>query len=113
MKAYIIGSIKQINAIELTADKLSKMGFEVRHVKPSDDKLSDLIRSCYLHIETWADIVVVVPKSLSPEFIVGDDEMINFGPGTLYLDGEKLGDFSGIEHVEETREDVEQEEDKE
>ena len=30
--------------------------------------------------------------------------MINFGFGTLYMDGEKVGEFSGIEHVDEQEE---------
>lgn len=73
MKVYIIGSVsKSKDAIELTATKFEKMGHEVRYVKEQDEYLSRLIRDCFLTIESWADMVVVVPKSCCPVLDIGD-----------------------------------------
>ena len=77
MKIYIIGSISQADEIKRVADKYTKFGNDVRYVKSEDKDLAELIHLCFLTIETWADVVVVVPKSYmgSP---------LNIGSGTLY-----------------------------
>lgn len=73
MKIYIIGSVtKSEAAIKCVASKFEKMGHEVRYVKEQDGYLSRLIRDCFLTIESWADMVVVVPKSCIPVLSIGD-----------------------------------------
>lgn len=74
MKIYIVGSVsKSEEAIKCAATKFEQMGHEVRHVKKEFGKpLECLIHDCYLHIETWADMVVVVPKSCCPVLDIGD-----------------------------------------
>lgn len=73
MKVYIIDSVsKSKDAIELIAKKFEKMGHEVRYVKEQDGYLSRLIRDCFLTIESWADMVVVVPKACCPVLDIGD-----------------------------------------
>ena len=67
MKIYVIGSISQEREIEDVAIKYENMGCDVRYVKKeSDDLKFDLIRNTFLHIESWADLIIVVPKSLNP-----------------------------------------------
>lgn len=76
MKIYVIGSISQEREIEDVAIKYENMGCDVRYVKKeSDDLKFDLIRNTFLHIESWADLIIVVPKSLNS---------LSFGEGTMY-----------------------------
>lgn len=73
MKIYIIGSVSKSEAtIKCVASKFEKMGHEVRYVKEQDGYLFQLIRDCFLTIESWADMVVVVPKSCVPVLDIGD-----------------------------------------
>ena len=75
MKIYIIGSVtKSEYAIKCAAIKFKELGYEVRYVKKEHGiPLETLIHNCYLHIESWADIVVVVPKLIiGSEIIIGD-----------------------------------------
>lgn len=77
MKIYIIGSvINSEAAIECAAMKFEEMGHVVRYVKKQDGYLSRLIRDCFNHIESWADMVVVVPKTCVP--------VLDIGEGTRY-----------------------------
>lgn len=77
MNIYIIGSVTTSGIpIECAADKFEELEHEVRYVKPEDKPLNDLIRASFELIETWADMVVVVPKSVYPT--------IEIGEGTLY-----------------------------
>lgn len=76
MKIYVIGSISQKKEIEDVAIKYENMGCDVRYVKKeSDDLTFDLIRNTFLHIESWADLIIVVPESLIP---------LSFGDGVMY-----------------------------
>lgn len=73
MKIYIIGSVsKSAASIECAATKFQEMGHEVRYVKKCNGYLSRLIRDCFLTIESWADMIVVVPKSCCPVLDIGD-----------------------------------------
>ena len=76
MKVYVIGSMSQEREIKDVANKYEKMGCDVRYVKKEFDNLTfDLIRNTFLHIESWAYLIVVVPKSLIP---------LSFGDGVMY-----------------------------
>ena len=77
MKIYIIGSLNENEAaIELAANKLESYGFDVRYVKREEKPIQELIHDCLLTIDSWADLVVAVPKKTYPT--------IEFGIGTLY-----------------------------
>lgn len=80
MKIYVIGSVNESeNVIKQVAGILEKMDNEVRYVKREyGAPLESLIRKCYLNIENWADIIVVVPKCIS-----SSGEVI-IGTGTMY-----------------------------
>ena len=79
MKIYVIGSVtKNGKDIKKVAETLESMGNEARYVKKSPDTpLEVLIHNCFIHIESWADIVVVVPKSIT-------NGVADIGDGTLY-----------------------------
>lgn len=77
MKIYIIGSLNESKAIiELAANKFKEQGYDVRHVRKQDKPILELIHDCFLHIDSWADLIVAVPKSIYPK--------TEFGTGTLY-----------------------------
>ena len=77
MKIYIIGSLNESEAaIELAADRLKSQGYDVRYVKKQDKPIRDLIHDCFLTIDSWADLVLAVPKKIRPT--------VEFGIGTLY-----------------------------
>ena len=77
MKIYIIGSLNENEAtIELAANKLESYGFDVRYVKKQEKPIQELIHDCFLTIDSWADLVVAVPKKIYPT--------MEFGTGTLY-----------------------------
>lgn len=78
MKVYIIGSVNSSESeIKIAADKFRRIGCEVRHVEKMDgERFASLVHDCFLHIDSWADLIVAVPKSVSPE--------ISFGEGTTY-----------------------------
>lgn len=77
MKIYIIGSLNENEVtIELAANKLEGHGFDIRYVKKQDKPIQELIHDCFLTIDSWADLVVAVPKKIHPT--------IEFGIGTLY-----------------------------
>lgn len=76
MKIYVIGSVSQANQIKRVADEYIKLGNDVRYVKPEDKDLAELIHLCFLTIEAWADMVVVVPKSCA--------RVLDIGHGTMY-----------------------------
>ena len=79
MKVYIIGSVtKSATNIKLAANKFESLSNEVRYVTKKDNvPLETLIHDCYLHIETWADLIVVVPKSIT-------NGVVDIGAGTMY-----------------------------
>lgn len=73
MRVYIVGSVtKSEAAIKSAAEHFEKIGNDVRYVKKEDENHFRLIRDCFLHIESWADIVVVVPKAVIPVLDIGD-----------------------------------------
>ena len=78
MKVYVIGSLSSIlqeERIQNIAFKYEQMGCKVEYVKKiSTDLTFDLITDCFSNIE-WADLIVVIPKSLEP---------LSFGDGTMY-----------------------------
>ena len=77
MKIYIIGSLNESKTtIELAANKFKEQGHDVRYVRKQDKPISELIHDCFLHIDSWVDLVVAVPKSIYPK--------TEFGTGTLY-----------------------------
>lgn len=78
MRVYIIGSVTHSKyEIKEAVTKFKNMGCEVRHVEKTDGKrFSSIVHDCFLHIDTWADLVVAVPKFATPEII--------FGEGTTY-----------------------------
>ena len=78
MKIYVIGSVnKNENEIKRVAEKFEAMGNEVRYVKKEFGvPLETLIHNCYLHIDSWADIIVAVPKSIVKGYVdIGMDTM--------------------------------------
>lgn len=73
MRVYIIGSVtKSEAAIKSAAEHFEKTGNDVRYVKKEDENHFQLIHDCFLHIESWADIVVAVPKAVIPVLDIGD-----------------------------------------
>lgn len=78
INVYVIGSVGSIlqeEQIENIAFKYEQIGCEVEYVKKVSDNLTfDLIKDCFNKIE-WADLIIVVPKSLDP---------LSFGDGTMY-----------------------------
>lgn len=73
MNVYIIGSISQEPTIRKVAAHFEQFGgCTVRHVKSESGNIDDLIDQCFDHISNFADVVVVVPKSIHPVLVVGD-----------------------------------------
>lgn len=71
MKIYIIGSVSNQSKIEEAARKFEKTENEIRYVKKSSKPMAELIHDCFLHIDSWAELVMVVPKSVSPKLEIG------------------------------------------
>ena len=76
MKIYIIGSVSDQSKIEIAASKFTELGNEVRYVKKSEKPIAELVHDCFLTIDSWAEAIVVVPKSVSPK--------LEIGTGTIY-----------------------------
>lgn len=74
MKIYIIGSVNENEySIKCVATRFEKLGHEVRYVKKEHGvPLETLIHTCFLTIESWADLVVVVPKQIYPTLEISD-----------------------------------------
>lgn len=78
MKVYIIGSVtSNMYSIKEAAEAFEKMGCEVRHVEEMEnERFASIVHDCFLHIDSWADLIVAVPKTTSPT--------ISFGEGVTY-----------------------------
>lgn len=78
MKVFVIGSFSSNTyGIKEAYEKFTEMGCEVRYVEKDNSRsFSELINDCFLHIDSWADLVVAVPKRIYPT--------LEFGDGTIY-----------------------------
>ena len=76
INVFIIGSISQEEELRNVADLYAQLGCEVQHVMKESDHLMNLIEKAYTTIREWADLVVVVPKSVYP--------VMSLGHGTQY-----------------------------
>lgn len=73
MNVYVIGSISQEPKIRQVAKLFEQFpSCTVRHVKSESGNIDDLIDKCFDTICNFADIVVVVPKSIHPVLLIGD-----------------------------------------
>ena len=79
MKVYIIGSVNESHLnIRYAAHIFETLGHEVRYVeKKPEVPIMTLIHDCFLHIDSWADLIVVVPKSIN-------NGVLDIGTGTMY-----------------------------
>ncbi|MFR7477033.1 hypothetical protein [Frisingicoccus sp.] len=79
MKVFIIGSVGESeNNIALVAGEFRNLGCDVRYVYKQEKPFAKLVDAAFAIIDSWADVVVVVPKTITYT------SAVKVGEGTTY-----------------------------